>query len=298
MDADVTTLSKSLLYELVGSVGLPRDSLHWLFRPIFRPVTDRLAQIGVAFNRLVREAGFPKAAAWALTNWCTQVTARGTETIPAKGPLLVVSNHPGTYDSIVVASQMGRKDICYVSGDIPFLKYMPDARQHFFFVSRHDPHDRMVAARRAIRHLQQGGSLLLFGAGHLDPDPAVYPDAAQHIDRWSASLEIFLRHVPGVQVLIAIVSGVVSPRWARSPITWLRRDGLDRRRLAEFGQVITQLLFPGRLMFSPRVTFAPPVTAATLRHESGSEQVLPAIIARAQTLLTEHCRSFGGTATV
>ena len=292
MDADVTTLSRSLLYEIVGAFGFPRDSLHWLFRPIFRPVTDRLAEIGVTFNRLVREQGFPKAAGWALTNWCTQITARGAEAIPAEGPLLVISNHPGTYDSILVASQMGRKDICYISGDIPFLKYLPDAHQHFFFVSRKDPHDRMVAARKAIRHLRAGGSLLLFGVGHLDPDPAVYPDAADYVDQWSGSIEVFLRQVPGVRVLLAIVSGVVSPKWAHSPLTWLRRAALDRRRLAEFGQVVTQLLFPGRLMFSPCVTFAPPVTAEQLRGETGSDAVLPAVIARGQALLAEHCRLF------
>ncbi len=298
MDADINTLSKSLLYEIVGAFGFRRDSLHWLFRPIFRRVTDRLAEIGVTFDRLVREAGFPTAAEWALTNWCSQITARGAETIPSEGPLLVVSNHPGTYDSIIVASQMGRKDICYVSGDIPFLKYMPDAHRHFFFVSQDDPHDRMVAARKAIRHLQGGGSLLLFGAGQIDPDPAVYRDAAEHIDRWSPSIDIFLRQVPGVQVLLSIVSGVVAPKWAHSPITWLRRDGVDRRRLAEFGQVVTQLLFPGRLMFSPRVTFAPPVTAETLKDEARGGRVLPAINARARALLAQHCQLFGGASAV
>jgi hypothetical protein len=287
-----------LLYEIVGAFGFRRESLHWLFRPIFRRVTDRLAVIGVTFDRLVREEGFPKAAEWALTNWCTDVTQRGAEAVPAEGPLLVISNHPGTYDSIIVASRLGRRDICYISGDIPFLKHMPDAHKHFFFVSQDDPYDRMAALRGALRHLQAGGSLLLFGAGHIDPDPAVYGDAVEHIERWSASIDVFLRKVPGVRVMLSIVSSVVSPKWARSPITWLRRDGVDRRRLAEFGQVVTQLLFPGRLMFSPRVSFGPPSTAEQLKEEAQGERVLPAIIARAKALLVEHCRVFGGFASV
>lgn len=288
MDADFNTLSQSLLYEIVGAFGFPRHKMHWLFGPLFRGVTDRLAGIGVEFDRLVRQSGFPRAAGWALTHWCTRVTIRGAGTAPAEGPLLVVSNHPGTYDSLIIASQLGRKDICYISGDIPFLKLMPEAHKHFFFVPRDDPHDRMVAARRAIRHLRDGGALLLFGAGHIDPDPAVYPDAADHIDQWFASIELFLRRVPGVQVLLAIISGVVSPGWARSPLTWLRRGGVDKRRLAEFGQVSTQLLFPGRLMFAPRVTFAPPVTAEELREEAAGERLLPAVVARGRALLAEH----------
>jgi hypothetical protein len=293
-DSEIITLSKALVCELVGSLGLPRDRFHGLVYPLFRRATDRLAWIGVTFDRLVREAGFPKAAQWALTNFCERITVRGMQNIPAQGPLLVISNHPGTYDSLVVASQLGRSDLCYITGDIPFLKKLPHAHEHFFFVTKDGLHERMLAARRAVRHLQEGGALLLFGSGHIDPDPAVYPGAAAHIERWFASIDVFLRHVPGVQVLLDMVSGVISPQWARHPITWLRRDGVDKRRLANFGQVISQLVFPGQAMFSPFVSFAQPLDAATLQQEGDPGDVLPAVIEHAKELLAEHCLAFGG----
>ena len=69
---------------------------------------------------------------------------------------------------------------------------------------------------------------------------------------------------------------------------------LSVARLAEIGQGISQLLFPGRLMFTPYVSFAPPVNIETLRSESSEEDVLPAVIARTKALLAEHCRVFGG----
>ncbi|MDH4272692.1 MAG: hypothetical protein OEW18_12040, partial [Candidatus Aminicenantes bacterium] len=138
------------------------------------------------------------------------------------------------------------------------------------------------------------GALLYIGAGHLDPDPAVYPNAAEHIDEWLAGIDFFFRHVPGLRIMPTIVSGVVSPKWARSPITWLRRKDIDKRRLAEVGQSISQLLFPGRLMFTPHVSFAPPVNIETLYSEGSQEDVLPAVIARTKALLAEHCRVFGG----
>ncbi len=54
----------------------------------------------------------------------------------------------------------------------------------------------MAAARSGIRHLQNGGALLLFGTGLIDPDPAVYPGAEKEIENWSPSIDLFLRHVP------------------------------------------------------------------------------------------------------
>ena len=94
-------------------------------------------------------------------------------------------------------------------------------------------------------------------------------------------------------MLLSVVSGVMSPAWAHSPLTWLRRDGMSRRRLAEFGQVMQQILFPGRIFLSPQVSFSEPFQAADLRQVGSSEQaLLPAVIARGQALLDEHCRSF------
>ncbi len=295
MRTDVVTLTKLIIAELVAAVGLPKTKLFLrLFWILFRIPMSRFATIGLGFDRRVAEVGFPKASEWALTHWCSRITARGTQNIPAEGPLLIVSNHPGTYDALIIFSQLGRQDIRWISTEIPFLDNLPHTRNHVIFASRSNALKRMSAMHRAIRHLQAGGALLYIGAGQLDPDPAVYPDAAEHIEEWLAGIDFFFRHVPGLRLMPAIVSGVVSPKWARSPITWLRRKGVDKRRLAEFGQGITQLLFPGRLMFTPYVSFDPSVTMETLRSESGQENVLPAVIARTKALLAEHCRIFGG----
>jgi hypothetical protein len=117
------------------------------------------------------------------------------------------------------------------------------------------------------------------------------------MDNWLGGIDFFFRHVPGLRLLPTIVSGVVSDRWARSPIARLRRRQIDQQRLSEFGQVISQLLAPGRLMLSPRISFGPSADEAELRAEGSAESVLPAVIGRAQQLLEEHCRTFGGDAT-
>jgi hypothetical protein len=179
MDTETKLLSRSLVVEIAGSIGFRKSQLVqelvWIF---CRPVTDRLARIGAQFDRDVVQHGFSTAMGNALQIFIHKVTARRQENIPSSGALLVLSNHPGTYDSLIISSALGRDDLCIISGDIPFLKDLPQANKHFFFISEQDQNVRAVAARQAIRHLRAGGAVLLYGFGHIDPDPAVYEDAA------------------------------------------------------------------------------------------------------------------------
>jgi hypothetical protein len=281
VDAELVALSRSLVVELAGSIGFRNSPLaNRIIWPLFRPVTDRLARIGLTFDGNVVQFGFSRAMELTLKNFVTSVSARGTQDFPSEGPLLIVSNHPGTYDSLIVSSQLQRDDLRFISGDIPFLRSLPHAHEHFFCISD-DQNVRMLATRKAIRHLKDGGAVLIYGFGHIEPDPAVYEDAATFFD-------LFLKAVPEVRLLLSIVSHVVSPKWRNSLLYHLRPDPLDQRRLVEFGQVISQLLFPHRLMLSPFVSFARPVGVDELRRESGSVRLLPVIIRRAKALLVEH----------
>ncbi|MFH2104301.1 MAG: 1-acyl-sn-glycerol-3-phosphate acyltransferase [Chloroflexota bacterium] len=283
MDANIIILSNKLLLEILNAVGLPkRDSLCRLIAPIFRKATLRMAAIGVTFDGMVAEQGFSKAADWALSNWCRDITSHGQEHVPSTGPVLFISNHPGTYDSLVITSQARRDDVLFISSNIPFLKNLPNTQRHFRFITL-ETTDRMIGARHAIRHLMDGAAVLLFGSGHIDPDPAVYPGAAEHIERWSPSIDIFLRKVPQTRVVLSMVSGVLSRTWGYSPIIWLRRKGLDKRRLAEFGQVLHQLSKPGTLFLSPTISFAKPLLASDL-----GENPRGRLVDAAKALLTEH----------
>jgi hypothetical protein len=289
LDTEIQSLSDTLINEILNAVGLPKTAW-WrrIFDLLFRKAAMQMSGIGVTFERLLDREGFPSACAWALTNWCRDIAAREVESIPKAGPLLVVSNHAGAYDSVVISSLLGRNDLKIIASDVAFLKNLPGTSQHFFFVSKDDPYTSMTAVRSGIRHLQGGGALLLFGTGLVDPDPAVYPGAEKEIEHWSPSIDLFLRQVPEANVVVTIVSGILSPRWAHHPVTWLKRIDWQKRRLAEFAQVIQQLFLPGKLYVLPQVSFASPVSVAQLRHESSTDRVLPVIISRAKVLLVEH----------
>ncbi len=269
MDPAIQTLSDTLIDEIINAVGLPKsEGTRKIFNRMFHKAAGRLAEIGIRFDRLIIAEGFPDACRWVLTNWCQDIRSRGADSVPSSGPLLVISNHAGAYDSVVIASLLGRNDLKFIGSDVAFLKNLPNTNEHFFYVSENNAYNRMSALRQSIRHLQDGGALLLFGTGLVDPDPAVYSGAEKEIENWSASIELFLRQVPEVNVLISIVSGIVSAKWAHHPVTWLKRIPWQKRRLAEFGQVLEQLFFPGRLFVSPRVSFAPPAAVPNLRLES------------------------------
>jgi len=165
------------------------------------------------------------------------------------------------------------------------LTLLPNAREAaiFAFGANGTP---TSAVRAGIRHLREGGALLIFPTGLVDPDPDLWDDAADHLERWSPSLEVFLRHVPETRLVLAIASGVISPHWARHPLARLGRDGHQRRRLAEFLQVIAQLLRPGKDLYTTRLSFGPPLSFNELGGTEGP--ILQNIVARARTLLEEH----------
>ena len=103
-----------------------------------------------------------------------------------------------------------------------------------------------------------------------------------------------MARVRSLTVLPCVVSHTLSPGWARSPLRFLRRAPLDRRRIVEFGQVIQQLVFPGRLLLSPRVSFGRPIPADDLGASGAKGGKLAALIDCERQLMAEHVAAFGG----
>jgi hypothetical protein len=288
LDERIRFLTNTLLDEIVHAVGLRKTATaRKVFSLFFRKATHRLAEIGVKADQVICTDGFPAGCRWMMSHWVRDVVTRGAANIPTDGPLLVVSNHVGAYDIVVVPSQVNRPDLKIIASDIPYLMNLPAASEHLIFTSIEGP-DRWIAARAGINHLQEHGSLLLFGTGAIDPDPEFFPQAEEHIDNWSPSIDLFLHKVPETLVILAIASGFLTHQWLTHPLTRLRRVEWEKHRLAEFGQVLQQLFRPGKLFVTPHVSFSPPYRVDELRRESGTDRVLPAIIARGKALLVDH----------
>jgi hypothetical protein len=286
--ADVNTLTTRLVEEVFNALGLSKTGFACkYFGWTLRPIAKRLAVMLVPIDQDLGKYGSQVAARNFLLPFVNEVKSRGAESIPTTGPIIVASNHPGAYDSMAIVSQIPRPDATFIISDIPLVKFMPNASKHAYFATS-DSKTRTNAVRETIRLLERGGCLVIFATGLIDPDPEVWGEeaASRELEGWSSSLELFLKKVPETKLIVTITSGVLDESWARSRLIRIAKPGLERRRLAEFGQVISQLLRPGRKKYNPHISFAPPVTLDDLGHGRG--EAMPNIKARARALLAEH----------
>lgn len=286
----VEELAEAFIFQVARAMSLPQNGV-WksLLRRAIGSPARRLAEISLELDRRLSQNGPAGAARWLLSHFVAGYQAQREELVPPTGPLLIAANHPSSYDALVVSACVNRPDYKIVIGDIPPYHYLPHLCGHAIFSpNAKDTFGRMQTLRETVRHLEQGGALLIFPRGGIEPDPDFMPGADSEFDRWSRSLEIILRRVPQTRVLVAIISGVISPEALRHPLTWFRRARPDKQRLAYIYQIIRQML-GGEELFSlkPRVTFGevPPV--------SDPEDILSEIKQAARRTLRQH---LGGSA--
>jgi hypothetical protein len=287
----VTAIRNTITDEICFAISGSRTGLlRWLAGPLFYFPANKFANIFARFDDEVGRSYLSNGAKTLLPEFSLNVTAYDSENIPATGPLLLVANHPGAYDSVVITASIPRKDLKIVVSDVRVAHALRSASQYFVFVPLEAPFSRgrMVALRSMIEHLQNGGSLLIFPRGEVEPDPAVAPGAYEDIANWSPSLKIMLCKVPQALLQVVIASHMVLPQFSNSPITHIRRNPPQRQKLAEFAQVLQQLVFPKSINTNVRLSFAPPVSASSLMQGD----VMPAVIQIARQALAEHISRF------
>ena len=284
----VRSLAQELLDELGRALALPRTgSARKLAQLLFGRAAGRFARLGVELDRVVGSQGVAAGARWALPHFASAYRARGEMNIPTEGPLVIASNHPGSFDSLVISAHVCRPDYKVIIGDIPFFEKLPHVSEHAIYApAKQDVQGRMRVIRRAIRHLASGGALLIFARGGIEPDPAFMPSPGAEFNLWSRSLQIFLERVPETRVLVTIVSGVISRAAMSHPITWLRSRRPDRQRLAFMLQMAQQVLM-GREKYGliPHVSFGPLLGSSDA---GGADQALDCITESARSLLQSH----------
>ena len=286
--AEIQTLRNTLLHELIKALGLSQTSiLGQVLSPFLKKATMKFAELGIGLDRVVAESGVAAGARWVLPRFVKSFSARGVGSIPDDGPLVIASNHPAAYDSIVISAHVERPDYKIIIGDIPFFEHLPHVSQHAIYAP--DPENtygRMQVIRQCISHLQDGGALLIFARGEIEPDPDFMSQADAEFGLWSRSLGIFLKRVPHTRVLVTIVSGVIARSAFRNPITLFRTQRPDRQRLAFMLQMMRQTL-AGREIFGlvPRVSFGDLIG---LSDTETPEQALASITTSARRLLQSH----------
>ena len=281
-------LSGTITDEIFAAFGLPsRGWQRRLFGPVFWLPAQIFGRVMAGIDRTVAEQGVPEAAKRLLKGFVDDIQVSGKENIPREGPVLIASNHPGAYDSVAILSCLPRKDVKAVVSDVPFLRSLPAASKLMIYAIP-GTQGRMTAVRGMVRQMQAGGALMIFPSGLVDPDPEVLPGAEKELDSWSKSLDLVMRRVPETKIIITIASGVLSPICLHNPLTRLRKKEWEQRKLAEFLQVIQQLVLKRKFGLSPRLTFDVALNGSELLRQSSSSDLHQAILWRAHQVLQAH----------
>ncbi|MCK4725626.1 MAG: 1-acyl-sn-glycerol-3-phosphate acyltransferase [Anaerolineales bacterium] len=287
---EATTLRRSILDDLFKDFDHSRKI--WIrkaLEPLVWISAHRFAGMVARFDENVAYAGFREAVRQFLSAYVSDIDLVGREHIPEEGPLLIVSNHPGTYDSLAIAASLPRDDLNIIATNYPLLQMLPATSQHLIFTNPQIDAN-ISLARSTVRHLQSGGAVLIFPRGRVEPDPANFPNALDSLQAWSTSLDLFLRKVPQTKVVVTIVSGVLSPIFIQNPLIKLWQGIRDPLAIAEVTQVITQMIFKKWVQIQPQISFNLPLTLAELQEKS--DATIHPVVAEARQLMIEHLSTF------
>jgi hypothetical protein len=284
----LNSLTETLIVEITKALALPQtQTVRKITRLLAGKAARRFSELALELDHVVEQDGLAAGARWLLPRFVRSHSACGVENIPPEGPLVIASNHPASIDSMVISAHVTRLDYKVIIGEIPFFKNLPNvSRNAIFAPAQNDISGRMQVVREIIQHLKAGGAILIFARGAIEADSAFMPDADAEFDKWSRSLEIFLRKAPQTQVLVTMVSGVIAKSAMSHPITRFREVRPDRQRLAFMYQMIRQIL-SGKEIFglTPHVTFGELINT---NNTTDREQILQTINKSAYRVLKTH----------
>jgi 1-acyl-sn-glycerol-3-phosphate acyltransferase len=221
-------------------------------RALLGPAARRLAREFAACDAAFASGALPDAARWTLAHFSASVEVAGLDRVPRRGPILLVANHPGLTDAVGLIAALDRPDIRIVAADYPFLRAMGGLGPRLIFLGV----SQLAWIRAVSRDLRDGGVVVLFPAGRLEPDPAVHGPGGALLS-WSESVGVISRLAPEAHVVPAAVTGVLSARAFTHPLTRVRRTAPDRQRVA----TLLQMVAPRYRRVCARIAFGAPLVA-------------------------------------
>ena len=284
-EAIAENLARLSAHEMVSALGLAGAApvVQRVAGVAFSTVSRPLGRILARFDGRIDSVGLPGAAAAALSDLGATWVRRGPAA-PRSGSLLVVANHPGAYDALVLLAALGRQDVAVIAADRAFLRALPALARSMLFVP--DGHgavrQRALGLRHALRHLRDGGAVLHFGAGRIEPDPAFAAAGAEVLAPWERGTGALVRHAKmlGARVALALVAGVHS---AGAKRLWINRLA-ERRGLTTLAPLL-QVSVRRYRNVEATVTFELLEESGAITPASDDGEVAKRVRARASALL-------------
>jgi len=221
-------LARLSAHEMVAALGVRsgprflRRGLEWPFYLASRNLARTLALL----ESEVALHGLPEAAARALTR--CGVALRLSGATAESGPCLVLANHPGAFDALALMRAINRRDLLVLAADRQFLRALSGLSEHLLLVGE-TPAERARVLKRALVWLRQGGAVLHFPAGKIEPDADFVTPGAPLIEHWQPGVAALVKACERVagRVFVAGVRGVHSPRAKRLLLNrWAEQRGI------------------------------------------------------------------------
>lgn len=244
----------------------------WLLNAALGGQLRRFADNMAIFNTELVTCGLAAAATALCSRYGGKVVAEGLEHIPIDGPLLLVSNHPGMFDTLAIYATLPRSDVRALARPQPLLGLLSSLEPNLLMLPDEGA-GRAGGLRQVLQNLRAGGALLIYPAGHLEPEPVLIGrhgvhDAAssEPLGPWSNGVgtlvKLAARQGVPLKVVPTSLSGVLSVstwRWF-GPLVKLRKTLRGREDLT----AVLQVAFPGLGPTTIRVCYGAPLDAATL----------------------------------
>ncbi|MBX3190175.1 MAG: hypothetical protein KF819_24320 [Labilithrix sp.] len=260
----LTALSAAEIVDAIGARRAPAIVRRAVEIAAHLP-SRRLGRALARFDARVAETGLSRAAVETLAIFGVHLEVAGEA--PAEGPALVVTNHPGAYDALATMAALGRDDVALVAADRAFLRAMPRLAEHLVFVADVHVCDRAAGMRRAIAWLENGGALVQFGAGAIEPDARFLPRGVEPLAPWHLGTGLFASRAcdAGAAIVPSFVSGVHSRRAKELfVVRWAERRGIHTIA------TLVQAAIPGFRDVSISVRFGAPISRDSLAAAHGA----------------------------
>ena len=277
--------------DLASLSGLQKSRLgRFLLQTVLRSQLRRFADNMARFNMELVTLGLARASQSLCARYHGRVVAEGLDLVPSSGPLLLVSNHPGMFDTLGIFASLPRTDLRVVARPQPLLGLLASLAPHLLILPDEGA-GRTTGLRQLLQSLRANETLLLYPAGHLEPEPFLIgrhglADAAaqEPLISWSSGIgtlvKLAARQGIPLQVVPVSLAGVLSVQtWRRfGPLLKLRKTLRGREDLT----AVLQVAFPTFGPTTVRVRYGAPFDAAAL---AANDADVDAITARVKAVV-------------
>lgn len=268
----------------------------WLLSTVLGGQLRRFADTLAVFNEDLETRGLAEATISLCAQYNGRVVAEGLHHIPESGPILLVSNHPGMFDTLAIYATLPRSDIRALARPQPLLGMMSGLERNLLMLPDEGP-GRAGSLRQVLQLLKAGGALLIYPAGHLEPEPLLVgrhglgsASPVEPLGAWSSGVgtlvKLAARQGVPLKVVPTSLAGVLSTstwRWF-GPLLKLRKSLRGREDLT----AVLQVAFPRLGPTTIQVTYGAPLEAAAL---AAGDADVETITAQVRTVVGEQLQA-------